>query len=259
MLTINEAEILRLLGLWTWPFLRIVGMVMTAPIIGTKAVPGRTRIILSLALCAVIVPLTPPPPQVDMLSPGGMLVAAQQLLIGAAIGLVIRLVFVVVELAGQIIAQQMGLGFASLVDPQTGLQVPVLSQFYIILTTLMFFSLDGHLILIATLVDSFTIIPVGVTGIGREGLELVLEWSKSLFSGALAIALPIVVALLVVNLSFGVMARSAPQLNVFAVGFPVMILFGVFMVFLTLDNLEVHLRSNFDSAFMVAREMLGRP
>jgi flagellar biosynthetic protein FliR len=257
MLTVNEAEIMRLLAVWVWPFLRIVGMVMAAPIVGTRVVPGRTRIILSLALCGAIAPLVPPPPAVEILSAVGLLVAIQQLLIGAAIGLVLRLVFVIVELAGQIVAQQMGLGFASLVDPQTGLQVPVLSQFYIILTTLMFFSLEGHLILISTLVDSFTILPIGVSGIGREGIELVLEWSRSLFSNALAIALPIVVALLVVNLSFGVMARSAPQLNVFVVGFPVMILFGVFMVFLTLDTLETHLRSNFNAAFVVVRGLLG--
>ncbi len=259
MLTINEAEIMRLLGLWTWPFLRIVGLVMTAPVIGTRAVPGRARIILSLALCLAIIPHVPEPPKITMFSAAGILISTQQLVIGAAIGLVLRLAFVVVELAGQIVAQQMGLGFASLVDPQTGLQVPVLSQFYIILTTLMFFTLDGHLILLSTLVDSFTILPIGLGGIGREGLELVLEWSSTLFSGALAIALPIIVSLLVVNLAFGVMARSAPQLNVFAVGFPVMILFGVFMIFLTLDSLELHLRSNFDAAFAVAREILRIP
>ncbi len=259
MLTINEAEIMRLLGTWSWPFLRIAGMVMTAPVLGTRVVPGRIRIIVSLALCGAIVPLIPPPPEVVIFSPAGMMIASQQLLIGASIGLVIRLVFVVVELSGQIIAQQMGLGFASLVDPQTGVQVPVLSQFYIILATLMFFSLGGHLLLFSTILDSFTIMPVGATGIGREGLEHVLDWSGTLFSGALAIALPIVVALLVVNLALGVMARSAPQLNVFAVGFPVMIVFGVFMMFLTLDTLEIHLRSNFDGAFVVARELLVRP
>lgn len=259
MFTISEAELLHLLGIWTWPFLRIAGMVMTAPIMATRVVPGRTRMILTLALCGVIVPLLPTPPPVEILSATGLLVGTQQLLIGAAIGLVIRLVFVVVEIAGQIVAQQMGLGFASLVDPQTGLQVPVLSQFYIILTTLIFFSLDGHLLLIATLVDSFVILPVGLTGIGRGGLDLVLDWSSTLFSGALAIALPIVVALLVINFAFGVMARSAPQLNVFAVGFPVMILFGVFMIYLTLGNLETHLRANFDAAFVVARELLRSP
>jgi len=257
MFTISETEIMRLLAIWLWPFLRIAGMVMTAPVIGTRAVPGRTRIILAMALAAAIVPLTPPPPQVTVLSAGGLLIAAQQIVIGAAIGMVIRLVFVVVEIAGQVIAQQMGLGFAALVDPQTGLQVPVLSQFYIILTTLMFFSLGGHLVLISTLADSFTALPVGLHGIEREGLEAVLDWSRTLFSGAVAIALPIIVALLVVNLSFGVMARSAPQLNVFAVGFPVMILFGVFMVFLTLDKLELHVRGNFDNAFIVARALFG--
>jgi len=250
---------MRLLALWVWPFLRISGLVLTAPAIGTRVVPGRTRIILVLALSAVIVPLTPPAPEVVLFSPGGLLMAAQELVIGASIGLVIRIVFTVVELAGQIVAQQMGLGFASLADPQTGLQVPVLAQFYIIFTTLIFFSLGGHLILISALVDSFTIVPTGTRTIGRDGLEIVLEWSTTLFSGALAIALPIVVALLAVNLSFGLMARAAPQLNVFAVGFPIMIMFGIFMVMLTFDTLEYHVRLNLDSAFVVARNMLGAP
>ncbi|MFT4583479.1 MAG: flagellar biosynthetic protein FliR [Gammaproteobacteria bacterium] len=258
MFSITDAEVLSLIGAWTWPFLRVGGLVMTAPVIGTRMVPGRVRIAYTLALCGVLVPLLPAPPEVVMLSPQGFLIAIQQVLIGAAIGLVVRIVFVVVEIAGQIVAQQMGLGFASLVDPQTGLQVPVLSQFYIVLATLMFFSLQGHLVLISTLVDSFTILPIGSGGIEREGLEVVLEWSKSLFSGALAIALPIVIALLVVNLAFGVMARSAPQLNVFAIGFPIMILFGVFMIFLTLDTLELHLRENLDAAFSVARGLLGK-
>ncbi len=257
MLTVTDTEIMHWLGVWTWPFLRVAGTIMTAPMIGTRSVPARTRIILVLALSAVIVPHTPPGPAgVALFSAAGLVISLQQVLIGAAIGLVIRLVFVIVELAGQIVAQQMGLGFASLVDPQTGLQVPVVSQFYIIVATLMFFAFDGHLLLIAALVDSFTALPIGTTGIGVAGLELVLEWSRGLFTGALAIALPIVVALLVVNLSFGVMARSAPQLNVFAVGFPVMILFGVFMVMLTVGSLETHLRASFDAAFAVVGAIL---
>ncbi len=259
MLTITEPELMRLLAAWVWPFLRISGLIMTAPAIGTRAVPARTRIILVLALSAVIVPLTPPPPTVAVFSAGGMVTAIQEVVIGAAMGLVVRIVFTVVELAGQIVAQQMGLGFASLVDPQTGLQVPVLAQFYIIFTTLIFFSLGGHLLLISTLVDSFQILPAGAGGISQAGIELVLEWSATLFSGALAIALPIVVALLAVNLSFGVMARAAPQLNVFAVGFPIMIMFGILMVMLTFDTLELHIRTNFDAAFVVARALLGGP
>lgn len=259
MFTITDAEITRTLAAWIWPFLRITGLVMTAPVIGTRAVPARSRIILALALSFAIVPHLPAFPEISALSPAGLLAAVQQVVIGAAIGMVIRLVFVVVEIAGQIVAQQMGLGFASLVDPQTGLQVPVLSQFYIIIATLMFFSLDGHLLLIETLVDSFEVLPIGAGGLPAAGLEAVLAWSGLLFSGAIAIALPIIVALLVVNLSFGVMSRSSPQLNVFAVGFPVMILFGVFMVFLTLDKLEVHMRANFDSAFTAANELIARP
>ena len=256
MLSITDAELARLLSEWVWPFLRVAGMVMTAPAIGTRAVPGRVRVVLVLALCVAIVPLLGEPPAVEILSPAGIFVCLQQILIGASIGLIIRLVFVVAELAGQIVAQQMGLGFASLVDPQTGLQVPVISQFYIILATLLFFTFDGHLLLVTVLIDSFSIIPIGHDGIDRAGLMQVLTWSSTLFSGALVIALPIVVALLVVNLAFGVMARSAPQLNVFAVGFPVMILFGIFMIFLTVNTLSGQMSENYGRAFDVATEFL---
>ena len=137
--------------------------------------------------------------------------------------------------------------------------MPVLGQLYIILATLMFFAIDGHLVLIALLTESFFLLPVGPTGLTRLGFGAVLDWSGTLFSGAVNIALPVIISLLVVNLAFGVMAKSAPQLNIFAVGFPVMILFGVFLVFLTLGNLEAHLRHHFDAAFEMTRAVLARP
>ena len=161
----------------------------------------------------------------------------------------------VVELAGQVIAQQMGLGFASLVDPQTGLQVPVLSQFYITLATLMFLAFDGHLVMIAVLAESFVAIPISESGVTGLALGMVLDWTSALFAGALAVALPPIVALLIVNIAFGVVTRSAPQLNIFAIGFHVIILFGVFVCYLTLDGLSLHMKMQFDMAFQLLRNI----
>ena len=251
-----QHDLIALLAHWLYPFLRIGGVLLTAPIIGTRVVPGRVRLVLCLAVSVAIVPVLP---IVEIAQPFGfmtMLIGIQQLFIGMLIGLVLRLTFLVVEIAGQVIAQQMGLGFASLVDPQTGLQVPVLSQFYITLATLMFLALDGHLVMIEILAESFAVVPVGMLGINGLALEMVLEWTPALFAGAVAVALPVIIALLIVNISFGVVTRSAPQLNIFAIGFPVIMLFGVLVCYLSLDGLSQHMKYQFDQAFQLLRAVL---
>ena len=253
----GQYDLVALLAQWIYPFLRIGGMLLTAPIIGTRVVPSRIRIILCIAISMAVIPVLPLVPVDNPFSFSSMLNGAQQLFIGMLIGLVLRLTFLVVEIAGQVIAQQMGLGFASLVDPQTGLQVPVLSQFYITLATLMFLALDGHLVMIAILVESFDAVPVGVLGINGLALEMVLEWTQTLFAGALAVALPVIVALLIVNIAFGVITRSAPQLNIFAIGFPVIMLFGMFVCLLSLDGLSQHMRYQFNEAFQLLRNVLA--
>jgi len=198
---------------WWWPFLRVSGFLLTAPIIGTRALPRRVRLLFALALTGVLAPLVPTVPAHAAVAPlgaEGLLIAGQQLAIGAALGLVLRMVFVVFEFAGQVIAQQMGLGFAAMVDPASGLQVPVVSQFYIVLATLLFFATDAHLQLVRLLADSFELVPIGAT-VGGEMLEDVMRWSGDLFAFALALMLPVVIALLVANLVFAVMTRSAPS------------------------------------------------
>jgi flagellar biosynthesis protein FliR len=250
---LSEAQIMQWLGLWLWPFLRVGGFVMAAPVIGTRMVPPRVRILLALALTAVLAPplgtAGVPFPEID----GALLTAAHQVMIGATIGLILRLEFFVFEFAGQIIAQQMGLGFASLVDPQSGVQVPVLSHFYTLLATLIFFAIDAHLVLIQLLGESFQILPVGPSGITSSGLATVLDWSGGLIAAGLLLSLPIVIALLAINLAFGVMARSAPQLNILAVGFPITLFAGMLLVFITLGDLGEFAEALFENAFQTAR------
>jgi len=128
-------------------------------------------------------------------------------------------------------AQTMGLGFAQMNDPANGVTVPVVSQFYVIIATLLFLALNGHLVLIDVLAESFQMLPISMQGVNNDGLWVLISWSSWIFTGAVLMSLPVVVALLLVNVAFGVMMRAAPQLNVFAVGFPLTLTFGfIFML-----------------------------
>lgn len=255
---ITDATLTALLRAWWWPFMRISGFVLTAPIIGTRALPRRVRALFALMLAALLAPLVTLPPalaEIELLGAEGLLVAAQQLTVGAALGLVLRMVFMVFEFAGQVVAQQMGLGFAAMVDPASGMTVPVISQFYIVLATLLFFATNAHLQLVTLLADSFTLLPVG-TAIEREMLFGVMTWSGELLVLAVLLMLPTVIALLVVNLVFAVMTRSAPQLNVFAIGFPITLMFGVLMLLLTTPTLLEGFNAVLDSGFTAAYTLL---
>ncbi len=257
MLTFNEADVLAALRHWWWPLVRVSGFMVTAPIIGTRAVPRRVRIILALALTMLIVPVLPATQQAatPVLSATGLWLLAQQLTIGALLGVLVRLVFVVFEFAGQVIAQQMGLGFAAMVDPQSGMQVPVVSQLYIVLATLFFFAANVHHQLIAMLCESFRLLPIG-EALGEGSLSLLVRWSADLIALAVVMMLPVIVALLVVNLIFAVMTRASPQLNVFAIGFPITLLGGVVMMLLTIGSYGGDLARAFEAAFQVARQAL---
>lgn len=257
-MTITETQLLAWVGAWIWPLIRVGGFVMAAPVIGTRAVPARVKMVLVIGLTVVMVPIAAAaaPVAVDPLAAEGLLTGFNQLVIGAVIGLVLRFSFFVFEFAGQLISQQSGLGFASLVDPQSGAQVPVLAHFYILLVTLFFFALDAHLVLIGLLADSFRILPVGPAGLPMASADVVIGWSGELLVTGLLLAMPVVIALLAINFALGVMARAAPQLNIFAVGFPVMIVFGIGLGMMTLDVYLGTTLDFFDQAFAVGRAVL---
>jgi flagellar biosynthesis protein FliR len=220
-----------------WPFVRIGACLMVAPIFGARFVPARVRIGLSLAIAALIAPLVPAP-EVAMFSGAGIVVTFQQILIGLALGFALQLVFDALALGGQLLANSMGLSFAFNVDPLRGSSTPALGQFYTILATLTFLSLGGHLVLLEILVQGFQSMPVGTDGIGRTGLWTLALWGSHLFIGAVLIALPGMTALLIVNLAFGVVSRAAPALNLFAVGFPVSLVFGLVILLVGLPAMQ---------------------
>jgi flagellar biosynthetic protein FliR len=212
-----------------FPFVRVGACLMVAPMFGARFVPTRTRIVLAAAITALVVPLMPAP-TIAPFSPQAIVVVFQQLLIGVSLGFALQIVFDSLGLAGQVLANSMGLSFAFNVDPLRGSSTAALGQLYIILATLTFLALGGHLALLEVLVQGFTTMPVGLEGLGREGLWNLVLWGGQLFSGAISIALPGVTALLIVNLAFGVVSRAAPTLNLFAVGFPISLVIGLLVV-----------------------------
>ncbi len=205
------------------PFFRTAAMLMVAPLFGARLIPARVRVLLALGLAAIITPLAP---TTTAVTHHAELMILQEIVIGVTMGFVVQMVFDAVIIGSQTIAMSMGLGFAMLVDPHRGVNVPILSQFFIILTTLMFLALNGHIILIEVLVQSFHTLPAGASVVSQNTLWTVISWGTQMFAGAVLIALPAVVALLIVNVAYGVISRAAPTLNLFAVGFPTTVLLG---------------------------------
>ncbi len=218
------------------PLFRIGAFFMVVPLIGTQLLPARIRMGFAIAVTLVVLPLLPPLPAVDGLSLSLYISIAHQLLIGFALGFMVQIFFHVVVLGGQIISYQMGLGFASISDPTNGVSVVVLSQFYLMLTMLVFLSMDGHLVLIDVIVDSFRVIPVSGGGLSTFSLWRIVTAGSWLFAAGLLMALPAVFAVLIVNFAFGIMTKAAPQLNIFAIGFPFTMLFGIFIVWVSLSG-----------------------
>ena len=252
-------DFVALLQAWLWPFFRIGGLLMTAPVIGTRSVPLRIRLMLAIVVTLVIVPVIPVPQEnAGVLSAIGVMTAIQQVLIGIAMGLCVRVVFVVLEIAGQLIGQLMGLMLASMVDPQNGNQVPIIGQFYLLMATLLFLALDGHLIMIEAVVRSFYQLPVGTVGISRDAVWELLNWIGTVMATGVLIALPAVASLLIVNLSFGVMTRASPQLNIFAVGFPIMIILGVLIILFSLGGFVPQMQNLFEQSFFMLNSLVSR-
>ncbi len=252
MLTLETEQIIQLLGGFFWPFVRISSMMMAAPVFGARIMPVRIRIVLAMTLSFFTAPLLPSMPVVEPISFAAAGIIFQQVLIGVATGLIIQMVFQSLVIAGEAIANGMGLGFARMVDPANGVQVPVISQFFVIMATLLFVILNGHLLLIQLMIRSFEILPINESGLSLPAIRAVVDWGSQMFVGGLMVALPAVTALLVVNIAMGVITRAAPQLNIFAVGFPLMIILGFIFLSATLPGVF----SQFTQMLMYAFESI---
>ena len=235
-MTFTEAELSQWMADFFWPLVRIAAMLMASPIFNIRQIPARFRILLAVFITLLVHPVLPPSPVVDVFSAEAFLITGQQILIGVALGFLMQMAFQALIFGGQVMAYSMGLGFATMMDPANGVQVPVVAQFWLILAMLAFLMMNGHLVMIAAIVETFTVMPVAIDGIGQAGLWGLLSWASRMFAAGLVMALPVIISLLLINIGLGVVSRAAPQLNIFAVGFPVTLLTGFVLIWVTLPQ-----------------------
>jgi flagellar biosynthetic protein FliR len=235
-MTFTEAQISQWMANFLWPLMRIAALFMAAPVFNTRQIPIRFRLLLAVLVTVLVHPVLPASPAVSVLSSDAFLIALQQLIIGAALGFLLQMAFQALIFGGQVMAYSMGLGFANMMDPTNGVQVPVVAQFWLILAMLAFLMMNGHLVLISAIVDTFSVIPVAVDGIGRAGIWDLLSWASRMFAAGLLMALPVIIALLLINIGMGVVSRAAPQLNIFAIGFPITLMMGFILIWATLPQ-----------------------
>lgn len=255
MTNVDGADIQRLVASLLWAMGRVGGLFLLAPVFGDTVVPRRIRLGMMMVLAMVLAPLAPT--SIDLMSADGVATMVNQVLIGAAVGFVLKLSFEAVSLGGMLVGQSMSLGFAETVDPRGGGSSPVLSQFYLLMVTLLFLAMDGHLRLIALLAESFRTLPPGQSTIDGNGLHAVVAFAVHLFGGAVRVALPAMTSLLMVNIGFAAISRAAPSMNLFAVGFPITITLGFVALWLSLRSVPGAFESLQTSAWTLMHELVG--
>ncbi len=235
MITVTSSQLYALLASFIWPLTRILALFSVAPVFN-QPMPAQIKIGLAVAIALIVAPLAGPAPAIDPLSAAGLFVLVQQIVIGVAMGLAMRVVFGAIDMAGEIAGLQMGLGYAGFFDPINSASTPVIAQVLGLLATLVFLSVNGHLLMLGTLVESFQTMPLATTPLAAPAWLTLAEWGGKIFQAGLMLSLPVVGALMVANLALGVLTRAAPQLNIFAVGFPVTLMLGLVVLALGMPH-----------------------
>lgn len=256
-MTFLASDIIERFYMFLWPMLRISALMLTAPPFSSSVFNLRVRTIVALALTWMIYPLYNWP-TIDPLSAPGLVEVFNQIVIGASMGLVLQVVVAALVLAGHAISSAMGLTMSSMIDPSVG-NVPILSQFLIILSTLIFVGTGGHAMLLGLVLESFRWLPIGQSLMNQDAYGLIVRWSSMIFLGGLLLSLPVMVALLFINIGLGVVTRAAPSLNIFAVGFPAMIIAGFLVLLVSMDSIGARIGWLWVQGFDTLRALLGAP
>lgn len=246
MISLSSAQIDAWIAAFIYPLTRILAFIAAAPLWGTAGIPRRTRLILAFAIAVALTPSLPAMPTVQPASLAGLWILLQQMLIGIGMGFAAKIVFTAFDLAGEFIGTQMGLGFATFYDPLNSSQTPVISEFISLLALLLFLAMNGHLLYFATLAQSFSAIPVSATPLAAGSWLNLAELGSKIFSAGLLLALPIVVALMITNIALAVLTRAAPQLNIFALGFPLTLIGGFIALAISLNYLATPIQAIFE-------------
>lgn len=256
MISFTSAQLDVWIATFMFPLARVLALMASAPVFSNAALSPQIRLVIGLAIGLGLAPALPPMPPIAPGSWLGIAVLAQQVLIGVVLGFTLRMVFSAVDMAGELIGLQMGLSFATFYDPQSASETPVVSEFLGLLTTLLFLAMNGHLLMLSVLAESFKLLPVATTPFAANGLAFLLSWSAILFSAGLMLALPIIAALLIANIALGVLARVASSLNIFAVGFPVTMVAGFTVMMLSLPYFGTAMEKLYDRGFVALAGVL---
>lgn len=230
MISITTDQLYALLNAFFWPFVRLLALFSSAPVLYHNSMPARVKVALAATCSLLVAPTLANTPLSPLISEDGLMLLIQQIVVGVAIGIGMQFIFAAVELAGDLIGLQMGLSFATFIDPQNSTQTPLVGSFLGLIASLVLLALNGHLLMIAALVDSFRAIPISANpGMGLD-LGRLVGLGGEIFRIGLHLSLPVIATMLVLTLAMGVLSRTAPQLNVFAVGFPITLLAGLLLL-----------------------------
>ncbi|MCL2895313.1 flagellar biosynthetic protein FliR [Brenneria tiliae] len=256
MIELNSQAYAELLVQYFWPFVRLLALVATAPVLSEREINFRVKIGLALLITFLIAPhieLNPTP----IFSAAGLWLLLQQMLIGITLGVTMQLAFAIFRHAGEVIGLQMGLSFATFFDPSGGPNMPVLARFLNLLAMLLFLSFDGHLWLISLLADSFHTLPIGGEPLNANVFLSIARAGGIIFINGLMLALPIVTLLLVINMALGILNRVSPQLSVFVIGFPVTLTIGILTIGLLLPLIAPFAEHVFGEIFDLLANILS--
>jgi flagellar biosynthetic protein FliR len=238
VVTISEAQLAQWLSPFFWSFLRVLAVFTAAPVFSSRAFPVRARVALAFLVALASQASLPAAPVIGFNDPGALGAVVQQVGVGLAIGFAVRVVFAAVELAGEVIGFQMGLNFAAFFDPAMNGQSSAVARFFNHITSLLFVVMNGHLMVLMAVNRSFEAFPVDQNFLQTLSQMKLHTLGTELFASALWIALPMVGLLMFTNLALGVVSRVAPQMNIFAVGFPITLVVGLLGIALTLPMLD---------------------
>lgn len=257
MISVTLDQLYAWINTFIWPFMRIAAMVGTAPLLSESSIPARVKVGISVMLALIVAPTLGPMPSLSTASWGALWIMGQQILIGISLGLTMRIIFAAIQTAGEFVGLQMGLSFASFFDPATGSNTAVLSRILNTIAMLAFLAMNGHLLMIGGLVRTFEVLPITGAALDVNGWGVLLEWSEQIVVSGLLLALPVMVVLLTINLSLGILNRTAQQLSVFAVGFPISLTVGLIILAVVLPQITPFLERLFQDGYDTMGGVVG--
>jgi flagellar biosynthetic protein FliR len=255
MITFTSIQLNAWLATLLWPLSRILGLIAAAPLFGNTSVPVSIKVSLGVLLTIIVAPTVPAMPSADPASWAGLLILAQEMVVGLAMGFAMRLFFGAIEFAGEVISLTMGLGFATFFDPNSAGRSSAISQFLALVATMAFLAVNAHLALLSALAESFVSLPIAASPISSSLPLTLAGFGARVFSAGMQLSMPIVAALLITNIAMGILTRAAPQLNLFGIGFPITLGVGFLTISLALPYLGTPIVNLFNEGIEAGRAL----